>query len=108
MGNFVGEFLVLLGSFDANPPLTIVAAAGLVAAVIYALTLVQRAFHGELRRSSSAPDLCLREMAVMAVMMILILWLGVRPQPLLDTVSPALLNLQKLDASHAALTEHQP
>jgi NADH-quinone oxidoreductase subunit M len=108
LGNFVGEFLVLLGSFDANPPLTIVAAAGLVAAVIYALTLVQRAFHGELRRSSSAPDLCLREMAVMAVMMILILWLGVRPQPLLDTVSPALLNLQKLDASHAALTEHQP
>lgn len=94
LGNFVGEFLVLLGSFDVNRTLTIVAAVGLVTAVVYALALVQRVVHGEPRAASILPDLNVRETLVMAVLMATILWVGVYPQPLLDAASPGLANLQ--------------
>jgi NADH-quinone oxidoreductase subunit M len=47
MGSFVGEFLVLLGAYRANAWLTAVATLGLIAAVVYALILVQKTFHGE-------------------------------------------------------------
>src|SRR3546814_4844564 len=45
-GNFVGEFLILLGSWPISPLLTILASTGLVFGAVYALILVQRAFHG--------------------------------------------------------------
>ena len=129
-GNFIGEFLVLLGAFGVNRTLTIVAAVGLVAAVIYALILVQRAFHGsgpQVGRipapahatNSSAPaafphlphqlhDLSARETVVLAVLLVAILWLGVYPQPLLDTASGGLDNLQVSSMSRITLAEDRP
>ncbi len=101
LGNFIGEFLVLLGSFQVQPALTIVAAIGLVTAVIYALSLVQRAFHGEPHRPWRLSDLDARETGVMAVLMAAILWLGVYPQPLFDTAAAGLANLQQRPAPNA-------
>src|SRR5690606_17292097 len=46
LGNFVGEFLVLLGAFQANVTLAVVASLGLVVAATYALILLQRSFQG--------------------------------------------------------------
>jgi NADH-quinone oxidoreductase subunit M len=94
LGNFVGEFLILLGSFDVNRPLTIVAAVGLVPAVAYALILIQRAFQGAPRRAWTLPDLNPRETAIMAALCVAIVWLGVYPQPLFDTASAGIANLQ--------------
>jgi NADH-quinone oxidoreductase subunit M len=110
LGNFVGEFLVLLGSFAVNPPLTILASLGLVAAVIYALALIQRALHGAPRvppQPSSQPhtplrDLGVRETAVLALLGAAIVWLGVYPRPLFDGTAGGLANLQPPAVTAAA------
>jgi NADH-quinone oxidoreductase subunit M len=100
LGDFVGEFLVLLGSFRAAPGFAVAATAGLVVSVIYALAMVQRAFHGETR--AMAPDLTARHVAVMAVTMAGLVWFGVYPQPILDAATPGLGNLAHVAAQQAA------
>lgn len=79
LGNFVGEFLVLLGSFQSNQLLTILAALTLVASAVYSLRLVQRAFHGEPGRVII--DLGKLEMVVLLLLAVAIVWLGLAPQP---------------------------
>ena len=88
LGGFVGEFLVLLGAYGAAPGLAAIAALGLVASAIYALTLVQRAFHGPCR-VAAIPDLGARHLAVMAALMTGLVWFGLYPQPVLDLARAA-------------------
>jgi NADH-quinone oxidoreductase subunit M len=94
LGNFVGEFLVLVGTFQVNIWLAIVAAIGLVTATIYALRLVQQTFHGPNHEGWRVPDLAARELAMMAVTIAALVWLGLYPQPIFDTANPALSYLQ--------------
>ena len=85
LGNFVGEFLALLGAFKANWPLTVAATFGIVVAAVYGLYLMQRSFQGEPNPDVAAMrDFGLREMSVMVAMMIALVWVGVYPQPVLD------------------------
>lgn len=93
LGNFVGEFLVLLGAYRVSIPLTAVAAVGLVTAAIYSLVLVQKAFHGPNRERWVLADLAPREMSALAAMVAIIVWLGLYPQPVLDTTAPAYRNV---------------
>ncbi len=95
LGNFVGEFLVLIGTYEVNIPLTVIAAIGLIAATIYSLWMIQRAFFGPNREDLSIPDLGKREMTVMALMIAALLWIGLYPQPLLDTAGSSLKNLRQ-------------
>jgi len=90
LANFVGEFLTLLGSYRVSVPLTVTATVGLVAATVYALILVQKVFHGRPREHWEAADLGARAMAVMLTLIALVVWLGVYPQPVLNTAHPAL------------------
>jgi NADH-quinone oxidoreductase subunit M len=92
--NFVAEFMVLLGSFRAHSTATIIAASGLVLAAVYSLGIVQRVFHGERREGSRIPDLSVRETGMMAAMIVVILWLGLFPRPLIKTTAPVLHALQ--------------
>ncbi|MDQ2696501.1 MAG: NADH-quinone oxidoreductase subunit M [Pseudomonadota bacterium] len=89
LGNFVGEFLVLLGAFQVDAVLTAAAALGLVGAAAYALRLVQCALHGP-PSSLHLADLDRRETAVMAALAVVVVWLGLYPRPLLETARPAL------------------
>ena len=86
MGNFVGEFLILLGSYSVAPVVTIVAASGLVLAAAYSLIMVQRALMGPTPDPDEGPlaDLNGRELATMLLLMGLLLWLGLYPQTFLD------------------------
>jgi len=95
LGNFVGEFLVLLGAYPVSAPLTALATVGLIAATVYSLWMIQLAFHGPNVAGWKLPDLGSREMAVMAVMIAIIVWLGFYPQPVLNTAKPALDQLQR-------------
>jgi NADH-quinone oxidoreductase subunit M len=95
LGNFVGEFLVLFGSYRASVSLTVLAATGLVFATVYSLWIIQRVFHGPREGSLAFPDLSAREMAVMGVMIIAIVWLGLFPQPVLNTAEPFLKSLRQ-------------
>ncbi|MDE2149111.1 MAG: NADH-quinone oxidoreductase subunit M [Gammaproteobacteria bacterium] len=91
LGNFVGEFLILVGTFKVAPVVTWVAASGLVLAAAYALILVQRSLHGPpLDPEHRLVDLNKRELATMLTLMALLLWLGVYPQTFLDTSSASM------------------
>ena len=89
-GNFVAEFMVLLGSFRAHALVTVFAASGLVLSAVYSLWIVQRAFHGETKDGMKLHDLTARETGTMAIMIAAILWLGIFPQPVLDVAEPVL------------------
>jgi NADH-quinone oxidoreductase subunit M len=85
LGDFVGEFLVLLGAYRVNIPVTALAAVGVLAATLYALRMVQRALHGPNTLEWRLPDLHPREGIVVGLMMACLLWLGLYPQPVLHT-----------------------
>ena len=100
LGNFVAEFLVLMGLFQEHRWLTAVAALGLVTAAVYSLSLMQRAFLGEPGERLGAPDegrtlqdYDAREMATMLAMMAALVWLGLNPQPVLSMAEPVIHSL---------------
>ena len=94
-GNFVGEFLVLLGAYQVSVAAAVCAAVGLIAAVIYALWLIQLAFHGPNNQRWRLADLSARETATMAAMIMIVLWLGLYPQPVLDAAGPAVNRMRE-------------
>lgn len=96
LGNFVGEFLVLLGAFRRDFLLTAVAALGLVAAAAYALIMVQRAFHGEKPPGLEMADFNGREHAQMVAMAAGIVGLGLFPQAVIATAGVAIVGLQRI------------
>jgi NADH-quinone oxidoreductase subunit M len=103
MGNFVAEILVLIGSYQVSVPITAVASVGLVFATVYALWIMYRAFHGEQREPWKIKDLSVREMSAMTAMIAAILWLGLYPQPFIDTVQPSLGDIrQSVEKSYTA------
>lgn len=85
LGNFIAEFLTLIGAWQASPLLTIFATIGLVAATAYSLRIVQKVFLGQPQRERDLQDFSLREKLIMVPMVIVIVWLGLFPQPVLNT-----------------------
>lgn len=100
LGNFVAEFLTLIGSWSANKTLTIFAAIGLVGATAYSLRIMQKIFYGEARmdphRTSHSEDLNLREKLIFVPMVLLIVWMGVYPQPFINTSKTPVSNGLKI------------
>jgi NADH-quinone oxidoreductase subunit M len=96
LGNFIGEFLVLLGVFRVSPVLTGLALLCLVGSCVYSLWIVQKVFHGPNTHNWKPPDLNMREAAVMAVMTILILGLGLYPQPVFTAMGPSLQRIERI------------
>ncbi len=93
LGNFIGEFLVLLGSFQVSITITAFAALGLVVAAVYSLIVIQKVFHGENTNNYEIEDLDFIEMACFALMMIGLLWMGLYPQTMLNMAEPTLRSL---------------
>jgi NADH-quinone oxidoreductase subunit M len=90
LNGFVGEYLILIGSFLTARWWTVAAAAGVILAAVYLLWAYQRVFHGEPDDDNrSFAELKPREGAVLAVFIGLIVFLGVYPKPLLDRVEPS-------------------
>jgi NADH:ubiquinone oxidoreductase subunit 4 (subunit M) len=86
--SFVGEFLVLLGSFQVNTLSTVLAALGMVLGAAYALWLCNRLVYGMVKPWSMprASDLSRREWWTLAPCVGGILWMGIYPEPFLDTL----------------------
>ncbi len=103
LGNFVAEFLILVGAFSVNPWLTALATVGLIVATVYSLWMIQAAFHGPNKRGWTIPDLNRRELAVLGSMILLLLGLGLFPQPVIATADRALSDLQETAAVSAPL-----
>ncbi|HEY3269285.1 MAG TPA: NADH-quinone oxidoreductase subunit M [Armatimonadota bacterium] len=98
LGNFIGEFLVLLGTYRVSAPLTVIASIGLIVSTVYALVMVQRTFYGPLKERPPMADLSGREAAMMAALVAAIIWLGLYPQPVLDLAKAPLDRLQERGA----------
>jgi NADH-quinone oxidoreductase subunit M len=96
LGDFVGEFLVLLGTYRQSILMAVLGAIGVLFATFYALRLVQTAFQGPNTHDWRIPDLVPREGIVMAVMIAALLWLGLYPRPVLDTFEPSAAGLEEL------------
>jgi len=85
LGNFIGEILVLLGTFQVRPWLAFAAALGMVVAAVYALYLMQRSFQGRPAAAHGAmADFGARELAVQVPLAVGLVWLGLFPKTVLD------------------------
>jgi NADH-quinone oxidoreductase subunit M len=86
LGNFVAEFLTLIGSWQANPVLTVFATIGVVAATAYSLRIMQKVFLGNFSSDKLIPDLSIREKLIVIPLVVSIIWLGLFPQTVMNTV----------------------
>jgi NADH-quinone oxidoreductase subunit M len=102
LGDFVGEFMILLGVYQKSRTLAAVAAVGILASTFYALKFVQYAFHGPNNHHWAVHDLGMREAIIFIPMIVILLWLGLYPQPVFNTFNPAMETLQQ----HAGQTMH--
>lgn len=94
LNGFVSEFLVLLGTFLTHRWWAVVATAGVVIAALYLLWAYQQVFHhkpDELNRRTR--DLSWGERAVIAPLLVIIVFLGVYPKPFLDRITPSVNQL---------------
>ncbi len=82
---FVGEFLVLIGSFQTTPYLATLATVGVIFAAAYMLWAIQRILFNSLDKpeNEQIPDLNARELVTMIPLIAVIIWLGVYPAPVL-------------------------
>jgi NADH-quinone oxidoreductase subunit M len=88
---FVGEFLVLLGSYGAWPVATAIATTGVIFAAAYLLWALQRIIFNALDKpeNEAVTDLTPRELAVLLPLVAGIIWMGVYPKPVLERMEPA-------------------
>jgi NADH-quinone oxidoreductase subunit M len=91
LNGFVGEFLILNGTFGVHRWYAVVAATGVILAALYLLWAYQRTFHGSPRtiENERFRDLNLREGGVLALFIVGIVFLGVYPKPMIDRIEPA-------------------
>ncbi len=103
LGNFVAEFLTLVGAWQANPVLTVFAAIGVVFATAYSLRIVQKIFYEkEAKAEHPLADLSLREQFIFVPMVVVIIWLGVFPQSVLKTSKRPVMEVLEYKAVQAA------
>jgi NADH-quinone oxidoreductase subunit M len=105
LGNFVGEFLVLLGAYQVNIAATVFATIGLIFATVYSLWIIQQTFQGEKRETWEFTDYKFRNMAIMGAMVVVLVWLGLFPKPVLDTAKPAVQKIQRTVQSAEVVDE---
>ncbi|MFO1112416.1 MAG: NADH-quinone oxidoreductase subunit M [Rhodospirillales bacterium] len=103
---FVGEFLVLLGAFRHNAWVATFTALGVILGAAYMLYLYRRVIFGALVKDSlkTIGDLTPREVLVFAPLLVVVVWLGVYPEPLLNVMHVSVQNLvERVDLARAAL-----
>lgn len=93
-GNFIGEFLILFGSFANQPWVVVIATFGLVLASAYSLVMIHRAYFGAGASGPVLPGLDQRELAMVLGLVILLVGLGLYPQTVLDTSAASMSGVQ--------------
>ena len=89
LSSFVSEFLVLIGSFAKYPVAAILGTTGIILAALYVLIAVQKSLHGETPAPSAGMvDLNLREKIAIAPVILVLVFLGFYPKPVLNTINP--------------------
>ena len=106
LNGFVGEFLILVGSFLTRRWWAVVATVGVILAALYLLWAYQRVFHGEPDEDNAdVADMTWREGLVMAPLLGLIVFLGVYPKPVLERIEPSVERLVRHVEAHSDFRE---
>lgn len=101
---FIGEFLILLGSFQYSPWVAAVSVSGVVLGACYMLWMVKRVFfgpkgeivtHAEHDKEHALHDLSYRELAVLAPLVLMVFWMGLFPNQFMDYSKASIENLLK-------------
>jgi len=107
LNGFVGEFLILIGTFITHRWWAVVATSGVILAAIYLLWAYQRVFHGQPEGDNATiSDLSVKERLVMLPLLAMIVFLGVYPRPVLDRIQPSVDRL--ISHVEGATHTHQP
>jgi len=98
---FVGEFLAIVGAWQVNPWVAILAATGMVLGAVYMLYLYRRVVFGTITRDElrSILDLSPREVAVFAPLVVITIWMGIYPSSFIGFYSPT---VEAIVARHQA------
>jgi len=98
LGNFVAEFLILVGTWQVSKWAAVLGAVGLVFATVYALWMMQRAFQGRETHALRFDDLVPRETGMYAALIAALVVLGFYPQPLITTARQTVTSVQQITA----------
>jgi NADH-quinone oxidoreductase subunit M len=107
LNGFVGEFLILLGTFGVNSTRAVLAATGVILSAVYMLWMFQRVIWGEITvdANRNLGDISRRELFSLAPLVILIVWMGVYSshflRPMHPTVNGLMQRIAKTDARFA-------
>ena len=95
LNGFIGEFLILAGSYPTFPVLTILGTTGVILAAIYLLWLVQKVFFGPLthEENKTLPDIRWNELVAVVPLVIFMVWIGVHPETFLEKTRPSVTAL---------------
>ncbi|MEE8143172.1 MAG: NADH-quinone oxidoreductase subunit M [Planctomycetota bacterium] len=90
LNGFIGEFLILLGTFQKSVWLAVLAATGVILSAVYMLNLVKRFLLGPLDREENRQlnDVTAREFCYLAPFVVLIVFIGLYPKPFLNLIEP--------------------
>jgi NADH-quinone oxidoreductase subunit M len=91
LNGFVGEYLILLGTFETSPLLAAVATSGVVFGAVYLLMATRRVLFGPLVRDENKglADLGARELALLIPLVLMTFVIGIAPRPFLERIDPA-------------------
>ena len=103
---FVGEFLILIGTFQVNTWVALLGATGVIIGAAYMLYLYRRVIFGELTKEDLKKilDVSPREIAVFAPLIFIVFFMGIYPIPFLDVMHSSVENL--IERYHSALAAH--
>ncbi len=92
---FIGEFLILVGAFQDNTWVAALAATGVILGAAYMLYLYRRVVFGRLDKEhlKQILDLEPREIAIFAPLVVLVIWMGIWPEPFLGLFDASVANL---------------
>jgi len=106
-GGFVGEFLILVGAFQDNTWVALLASTGVILGAAYMLYLYRRVVFGKLDKEhlKQIVDLEPREIAIFAPLIVLVVWMGIWPDPFLSVFDATVSNLLQNYQSALAVGE---
>ena len=103
LNNFVGEILILIGTFQAHPVVAVLGFTGMVFTLVYVLRMVQETLLGPSREEHDLWDVTPREILILGVLAAAVVFIGLFPQPVLNILDAPVRNLVEQTASLAAM-----